>query len=77
MQRYESIEEAFKEYKRLRREQIRLLKTCTGKELSRAAVHGEYRHYSIPILVKHSIFHEYWHMYRIGELWLTRDEFFE
>lgn len=75
--RYESVKEAFKEYKKLRKEQIRLINKCTQRELKRSAFHKEYRHYSIPKIVKHSIFHEYWHMYRIEELWLTRDEYFK
>ncbi len=76
-QRYKSIKEALDSYKKLRREQMGLIEKCTEEDLNKNAVHKEYRQYGIPIVVRHMIFHEYWHMYRIEELWLTRDEFFK
>ena len=74
--RYGSLREALSEYERLRGEQVRLVRSCSPEELERCAEHKEYTRYTIPVIVRHMIFHEYWHMYRIEELWLTRDEYF-
>jgi uncharacterized damage-inducible protein DinB len=72
---YSSVEAAFAEYKALRRKQIEVLKSLGAKALAKEARHAEYASYNIPIIVNHMIFHEYWHMYRIEELWLARDEY--
>ncbi len=37
--------------------------------------HREYTHYTAFGLLRHILLHDHWHMYRIEELWLTRDEF--
>lgn len=73
---FDSIEKALEHYKACRNEQLLLIRQLTGSDYEKEAVHKEYTNYSIPILINHMIFHEYWHMYRIEELWLTRDEFF-
>jgi uncharacterized damage-inducible protein DinB len=39
------------------------------------AAHPEYEHYSLYILVRHILMHDFWHMYRMEELWLTRDAY--
>ncbi len=74
--RYESITKAFKHYKEIREKQISLINQLTETDYEKEAKHGEYIRYNIPIIINHMIFHEYWHMYRIEELWLTRDEYF-
>jgi len=76
LSKYKSIEEAFKEYKTTRKDQIKLLKKCSENDFMKRAWHKEYSNYTIPLIVKHMIFHEYWHMYRIEEVWLTNDEYF-
>lgn len=76
LSKYKSIEEAFKEYKTARKDQIKLLKKCSENDFMKRARHKEYSNYTIPLIVKHMIFHEYWHMYRIEEVWLTNDEYF-
>jgi uncharacterized damage-inducible protein DinB len=72
---YGSVEAAFSEYGSMRKKQIELIESLAAKDLSKEASHAEYLSYNIPIIVNHMIFHEYWHMYRIEELWLTRDEY--
>jgi len=42
---------------------------------SRKAVHPEYTEYGLTIVVRHMLLHDFWHMYRIEELWLLNDEF--
>ncbi len=68
-----SIEEAFSKYKAIREKQIVLIKHLSEQSFKKEAQHGEYVRYNIPIIINHMVFHEYWHMYRIEELWLTRD----
>jgi uncharacterized damage-inducible protein DinB len=74
--KFKSTLDALAEYKKIRQSQLVLLKECTSDDLNRNAEHREYTHYNIPLIIRHMIFHEYWHMYRIEELWLTKDEYF-
>ncbi len=76
-QKFDSIQDALSVYKKFRKKQLKLLKNCSKKILKKTAVHKEYKQYSIPIIVKHMLFHEYWHMYRIEEIWLTHAEYFK
>lgn len=71
---YESISDAFLHYKEIRGRQILLIKQLNNADFDKEAAHGEYISYNIPIIMNHMIFHEYWHMYRIEELWLTKEE---
>jgi len=71
------IADAQARYRQLRDEQIKEVLSCDDSVLARKAVHKEYSDYSIPIIVRHMIFHEYWHMYRIEEILYTKDEFFK
>ncbi len=73
---YKSLNDAFLHYKEIRERQILLIRQMKESDFDREAVHGEYLRYNVPIILNHMIFHEYWHMYRIEELWLTRDEYF-
>ncbi len=73
---FPSVEAAFNHYRDWRRKQTEVLRGLTEMEFNKEAVHDEYIRYNIPILVNHIISHDYWHMYRIEELWLTKDEYF-
>lgn len=59
----------------LRRKQLDLLNTIAPHIWEKKAIHPEYTQYSFYILVRHILMHDHWHMYRIEELWLTRDEY--
>jgi hypothetical protein len=72
---YDSVEAAFTEYRTIRQKQIELVRAARAVDLAKEASHAEYISYNIPIIINHMIFHEYWHMYRIEELWLTREEY--
>ncbi len=74
---YESTEAAFAEYRAERKRQIALIATLRDADYRNEATHGEYIRYNIPIILNHMIFHEYWHMYRIEETWLTKDGYFK
>jgi hypothetical protein len=74
--RFNSHDEAFTKYNEFRSKQISVVDQLTPEEFTRKAEHPQYKEYSMLILLNHMIFHEYWHMYRIEEIWLTKDEFF-
>jgi uncharacterized damage-inducible protein DinB len=57
-----------------RRRQLLLLEKADDNTWRRTATHPEYETYSLYILTRHALMHDYWHMYRMEELWLTRDE---
>lgn len=71
---FKSLDEAFSYYKEMRNKQISLIKSLSEADFNKDAQHGEYIKYNIPIIINHIIFHEYWHLYRIEELWLTRED---
>ena len=73
---YESVNKACLSYKAIREKQIILINQLIESDFKKEAKHDEYIQYNIPIIINHMIFHEYWHMYRIDEPWLTRDEYF-
>lgn len=74
---YESIGDAFIRYKEVREKQAELINSLTEADFGKEAEHSEYIRYNIPMIINHMIFHEYWHMYRIEELWLEKDEYFK
>ncbi|RPJ04191.1 MAG: DinB family protein [Spirochaetaceae bacterium] len=71
-----SLKSAFAKYRKFRKEQFLLLKNATEEDLAKDAQHKEFTKYTLQILLNHAICHEYWHMYRIEEIWLKKDEFF-
>lgn len=73
--RFPSVDAAFEQYRRLRLEQMALLEAVSEAVWSKPAEHPEYEQYNLGLVVHHLVFHEYWHFYRIEELWLTRDAF--
>jgi len=58
-----------------RAEQIKLLQAATPADWEKTATHPEYEQYSLIILARHILMHDHWHMYRMEELWLTRDQY--
>lgn len=58
-----------------RRKQIELAGELTEEDWRKTADHPEYRRYTPAILLRHILMHDFWHMYRMEELWLTRDAF--
>ena len=67
--------EALAQFSAYRDKQVALLATADETVWQRTAVHPEYEHYSLYILARHVLMHDYWHMYRMEELWLTRDAY--
>jgi len=70
-----AVNEALESFARHREQQLALLKKADEAVWRKTAVHPEYELYSMHILVRHILLHDYWHMYRMEELWLTRDAY--
>jgi hypothetical protein len=66
---------ALEQFANDRNEQVVLLEGADNISWQKTATHPEYEHYSLYILARHVLMHDYWHMYRVEELWLTRDEY--
>ena len=73
--KFNNINEIIDSYKSKRNKQIKLIDDLEENDLLKEAVHDEYKKYNIEIILNHIIFHDYYHMYRIEELWLTKDEY--
>jgi len=65
------------EFAQCRRQQLALLEKADDAAWQKTAIHPEYDLYSLYILTRHILMHDHWHMYRMEQLWLTKDEFLE
>lgn len=66
---------ALEQFEHFRSKQVVLLDSADHAAWKKTATHPEYENYSLYILTRHTLMHDYWHMYRIEELWLTRDAY--
>jgi hypothetical protein len=69
------IRELLDLFARWREKQVRLIESCGNAVWARSAEHPEYRSYSFETLVRHILLHDSYHMNRVEELWLLKDEF--
>ena len=72
---YAGVEDALAAYQDLRRKQIDVIKSYEREDFLKEGTHPEYKKYTPLILIRHILLHDYSHLYRIEELWLTRDEY--
>lgn len=70
-----SMESALDQFAEYRNRQIALLQKIDDITWKKTATHPEYESYSLYILTRHVLMHDYWHMYRMEELWLTKDAY--
>lgn len=70
-----SVASTLDQFKYYRDKQLQILETADDIVWQKTATHPEYEAYSFHILVRHILMHDYWHMYRMEELWLTRDSY--
>jgi uncharacterized damage-inducible protein DinB len=68
---------ALVEFAQCRQQQLALLEKADEAAWQKTAIHPEYDLYTLYILTRHILMHDHWHMYRMEQLWLTRDEFLE
>ena len=70
-----TVQEIIGQFKTVRENQLELLRAAGPENWRRMAVHPEYTRYGLFILARHAFMHDHWHLYRMEELWLTRDEY--
>ena len=70
-----SMASALDQFSEYRDKQLLLLEGANDITWKKTATHPEYEAYSLYILTRHVLMHDYWHMYRMEELWLTRDAY--
>ncbi|WP_211213779.1 DinB family protein [Desulfomonile tiedjei] len=70
-----NMDAALERFALYRHKQLDLLEGADNSIWQKTAIHPEYESYSLYILVRHVLMHDYWHMYRMEELWLTRDAY--
>jgi uncharacterized damage-inducible protein DinB len=68
-----SMASALDQFAEYRGKQLALLEKADDITWKKTATHPEYESYSLYILTRHVLMHDYWHMYRMEELWLTKD----
>lgn len=62
-------------FKQYRSELLKKIKSVNGSFWEKMATHPEYEVYTPYIMIRHIMLHDYLHMYRIEELWLTNPEY--
>lgn len=69
------IETALADFKNLRGQMIDFVGSFDDKAWNKRALHHEYTIYNAMILLRHTLMHDHFHMYRIEELWLTKESY--
>ena len=72
---YASMTDVLDNFALYRNKEIDLLGSADDIMWQKRASHPEYESYSLYILARHTLMHDFRHMYRIEELWLTRDAY--
>ncbi len=62
-------------FRELRKYTVAMLRFFNPEDWEKEASHPEYYRYNPKILLRHTLMHDHFHMYRIEELWLTKTEF--
>ena len=70
-----TMTDALDQFALYRDKQLMLLKSADDRIWQKSATHPEFDQYSFYILARHMLMHDYWHMYRMEELWLTKDNY--
>jgi len=66
---------ALDQFAHYRKKQLELLENADANKWQKTATHPEYESYSLYILARHALMHDHWHMYRMEELWLTKEPY--
>ncbi len=71
-----NLEEQIDKFERLREQTVKFIAGFELDDWNKKAQHQEYYRYGSYIFLRHVLMHDYFHMYRIEELWLTKEEYF-
>lgn len=69
------LRERLQAFPAYRKTLIGMIRAAPARLWTKAGSHPEYSLYTPEIMVRHIMLHDSLHMYRIEELWLTRDAF--
>jgi hypothetical protein len=70
-----SVKKLLEKFCGLRNEQIDLIKNADKNIWRKEGNHEEYKKYTFEILTRHTILHDSFHMYRMEELWIEKEEY--
>jgi uncharacterized damage-inducible protein DinB len=68
------VAELVRTFREWRNKQVELARSCNPEAWQKKGEHPEYDRYSLEILLRHVLAHDGWHMYRMEEIWLAKDE---
>ena len=69
-----SAKDLVEEFIKIRDLQIGLIKKTKRNVWHKEGIHPEYLKYSLEILIRHILLHDSFHMWRIEELWIEKEE---
>ena len=69
------LESLLENFAAWRGKQLEIIRSAPDAIWTREIHHPEYEKYSFAIMVRHALLHDAFHMHRIEELWLLRDEY--
>jgi uncharacterized damage-inducible protein DinB len=69
------FKKAIRHFKQERTRTVQLVRGFDENDWKKEATHPEYKEYNAKILLRHLLMHDNFHMYRMEELWLTRDPY--
>jgi hypothetical protein len=62
------------EFERFRNQQIVVIKNAGEEVWMKTGEHPEFKKYSFDILIRHALMHDGFHMWRMEELWIKKDD---
>ncbi len=69
------LEDQLLTFDKSRKSTVDLLGSFEDFHWEKQATHPQYEEYNALILLRHTLMHDHFHMYRVEELWLTKKEF--
>lgn len=69
------VADSLERFRAGREAMLTLLKQAGPGDWLRPARHPEYERYGLAILARHILMHDFWHMYRMEEIWLTTEAY--
>jgi uncharacterized damage-inducible protein DinB len=70
-----TVKNLLDEFCELRKKQIQLIKDAQSTVWGKQGTHESYKKYTCEILVRHIISHDYFHIYRMEELWIEKESY--
>ena len=71
-----NLTQALQDFKTLRAASVEMAQNLSPSLWNKEGDHPEYTMYTPAIMIRHFVMHDYYHLYRIEELWLTKEGMF-